>query len=100
MNTAVSKFNSPTLPRTVLAKFASRTNNIVIAMGLIIFLTAVGASAQTVTTIHDFGSGSDGDNPQSGVIFDRHGNLFGTAALGGTKGDGAAYELAPPARMG
>jgi uncharacterized repeat protein (TIGR03803 family) len=96
VNTAVSKFNSPTFPGTVLAKFASSAN-VVGAIGLIIFLTVVGAMAQTVTTIHDFGSGPDGDNPQSGVIFDTKGNLFGTAALGGSKGDGTAYELAPPA---
>jgi len=77
-------------------KFDSRTDAFM-KIVFIILLTAVCATAQTVTTIHDFGSGSDGDNPQSGVIFDSNGNLFGTAALGGAKGNGAAYELMPPA---
>jgi uncharacterized repeat protein (TIGR03803 family) len=92
----VSKFNPSTLTRGSSAKFDSRTD-VFLKIILTIILTAVYATAQTVTTIHDFGSGPDGDNPQSGVIFDSKGNLFGTAALGGAKGGGAAYELMPPA---
>jgi len=53
------------------------------------------ALGQTLTTIHDFGSGQDGENPQSGVIFDRNGNLLGSAALGGSTGDGVVYRLTP-----
>ena len=61
------------------------------------FVVVVTACAfgQTLTTIHDFGSGRDGDNPQSGVIFDRAGNIAGSAALGGISSDGVIYRLTP-----
>jgi uncharacterized repeat protein (TIGR03803 family) len=62
------------------------------ALPIVVLLSAC-ALAQTVTTIHDFGSGHDGQGPQSGVIFDRNGNIFGTAALGGQSGGGAVYSL-------
>src|ERR1051326_8698623 len=58
-------------------------------------LLSVCVLAQTVTTIHDFGSANDGQNPQSGVVFDRNGNIIGTAALGGSNSSGAAYMLTP-----
>ena len=48
----------------------------------VILLGGTGAFGQTLTTIHDFGSGNDGENPQAGVVFDQAGNLYGTAALG------------------
>ena len=60
-----------------------------------ILLGVFGATAQTVTTIHDFGSGRDGENPQSGVVFDQAGNLYGTAALGGLNGNGIVFSLTP-----
>ena len=36
-----------------------------------------------------------GNNP-TGVILDQYGNLFGTALLGGTYGNGFVFELSPP----
>ena len=59
------------------------------------FLSGLGAFAQTLTTIHDFGV-SDGHTPQSGVIFDQAGNLYSTTAFGGQTGDGTVFELTPP----
>ena len=60
-----------------------------------ILLVGFGATAQTVTTIHDFGERGDGENPQAGVVFDQAGNLYGTTALGaGRKRD--VYSLTPP----
>ncbi len=38
-------------------------------------------------------NGTDGSYPNSGVVFDTEGNLYGTTAGGGTYGDGAVYEL-------
>jgi uncharacterized repeat protein (TIGR03803 family) len=38
---------------------------------------------------------NDGENPESGVIFDKSGSLFGTTAQGGTARDGVIYELTP-----
>ena len=37
----------------------------------LILLVGSGVTAQTVTTLHDFGSRRDGENPQSGVVFDQ-----------------------------
>ncbi len=46
----------------------------------------------TESVIYNF-SGPDGVSPQSGVIFDKSGNLFGTTVHGGAQGDGHVYEL-------
>ena len=53
------------------------------------------AQAQTFTTLYDFGSPSDGTNgtfPNS-LIVGTDGNLYGTAAGGGTNGSGTAFKL-------
>ena len=60
----------------------------------------IGAGAQTLTTIHDFGSGHDGENPQAGVVFDQAGNLYGTAALGALNGNGIVFSLTPDGGTG
>ena len=63
----------------------------------LIVVGGMGAIAQTLTTIHDFGSRGDGENPQAGVVFDQAGNLYGTTALGGNQaGDGIVFSLTPP----
>ena len=61
----------------------------------VILLGGTGAFAQTLTTLHDFGSRHDGQNPQAGVVFDQAGNLYGTA-LGGLNGNGIVFSLTPP----
>ena len=62
----------------------------------VILLGGTGASAQTLTTLREFGTNMDGQNPQAGVAFDQRGHLYGTAALGGVGGNGIVYHLAPP----
>jgi uncharacterized repeat protein (TIGR03803 family) len=66
---------------------------------LVILIAGTGAWAQTVTTIYDFGSNrGDGANPQAGVTFDKDGNMFGTAALGGNSdSNGVIFRMSPPA---
>ncbi len=49
----------------------------------------------TPTALYYFAGGQDGGGPQSGVIFDQAGNLFGTTAGGGQFGGGTVYELSP-----
>ncbi len=51
------------------------------------------ASAEKV--IHNFDGTPDGAAPNAGVILDAAGNLYGTAAGGGSAGLGIVYELAP-----
>jgi uncharacterized repeat protein (TIGR03803 family) len=45
------------------------------------------------TVLHNFGSGFDGANPQGPLVFDSHGNLFGTTVIGGGRDGGAVYEM-------
>ena len=59
-------------------------------------------SGSTQTVLHKFCSQTvncaDGEYPQSGVILDSSGNLYGTAAWGGTSstsGSGVVYEITP-----
>jgi uncharacterized repeat protein (TIGR03803 family) len=47
------------------------------------------------TTLHSFGDGSDGQNPQGGVI-DVNGTLFGTTDGGGAYGEGTVFVLTRP----
>jgi len=60
-----------------------------------------GAGSWTETVLYNFCSQmscADGANPYSGVIFDSQGNLYGTAAGGGTfQSYGVVFELSPPA---
>jgi hypothetical protein len=46
--------------------------------------------------LHHFTGGKDGGQPFAGVIFDKNGNLFGTAGVGGsvTCGCGVVFKLA------
>ncbi len=47
--------------------------------------------------LHNFGNGSDGQLPYSGLVLDAAGNLYGTTVEGGTYGLGTVYELMPQA---
>jgi uncharacterized repeat protein (TIGR03803 family) len=49
--------------------------------------------------LYAFGEGgsNDGANPQAGMVFDTHGNLFGTTLQGGSSGRGTVFELSPQA---
>ena len=61
-----------------------------------VLLSAVGAStaasAQALTTLTSF-NGSDGANPNGGLIADADGNLFGTSLQGGAYGFGTVFEI-------
>lgn len=49
----------------------------------------------TQTVLHDFGSGTDGAQPQGGLIFDHEGNLYGMTTYGGANDLGTVFELSP-----
>jgi len=62
--------------------------------GVVFRLTPSGAE----TILYFFTGGSDGYLPESGLISDGHGNLFGAAAAGGQGidgGNGTVFELTP-----
>ncbi len=55
--------------------------------------------AGTLTVLYTFTGGADGANPQSGLILDAAGNLYGTTSFGGIQpgnlGDGVVFKLDP-----
>ena len=50
------------------------------------------AGAQ-LSNLHSFGAAGDGEWPVAGVVFDTHGNIYGTTAAGGASGDGIIYTV-------
>ena len=51
-----------------------------------------------VTTLHSFEQ-TDGDNPISNLVQGTDGNLYGTAAYGGTHGAGTAFKITPQGKL-
>jgi uncharacterized repeat protein (TIGR03803 family) len=63
--------------------------------GIVFELTPNGSGGWTETVLHNFGSGTDGSQPLTSLIFDAVGNLYGTTQAGGTYGGGTVFELTP-----
>jgi len=59
--------------------------------GVVYMLTSNGGT-WTQTVIHTF-LGSDGSGPGAPVVFDRHGNLYGTTPTGGKFGNGVVFKM-------
>ena len=53
-------------------------------------------SVWTKTTLYSFKGGTDGWEPNGGLIHDKAGNLYGTTYFGGLYGFGTAFELTHP----
>lgn len=47
------------------------------------------------TILHGFSMGSDGGNPECGLVMDAQGNLYGTTFGGGDYGDGTVFKVDP-----
>ena len=47
------------------------------------------------TILHSFSMGSDGGNPDCGLIMDAQGNLYGTTFSGGAYGNGTVFKVDP-----
>ena len=62
-------------------------------LALILF-TAISAICQE-KVLHSFGNGTDGQEPQAGLIFDAAGNLYGVTTVGGIHRHGTVFELSP-----
>ncbi len=68
--------------------------------GVVFELTPFGVGRWRETILHTFGTGSDGAEPNAGVILDGSGNLYGTTAgggvyTGGGNSCGTVFELSP-----
>jgi uncharacterized repeat protein (TIGR03803 family) len=71
--------------------FAGGTNNV----GTVFKVNQSGQE----TVLYNFAGGTvDGANPQSNLIMDRGGNLYGTTNAGGTHGAGTVFELSKNGR--
>lgn len=67
--------------------------------GAVYRLRQAQGGAWTETVLHSFTGAGDGSFPYGGLAIDANGNLYGTAAYGGT-GNGVVFELAKPAKSG
>lgn len=47
------------------------------------------------TTLHSFTGNEDGGQPTGDLILDSHGNLYGTASVGGSTSAGVVFEITP-----
>jgi uncharacterized repeat protein (TIGR03803 family) len=63
------------------------TNN----LGTVYTLAKDGAES----VLHSFGSGSDGADPEAGLVADAKGNLYGTTYNGGTEDRGTVFKITP-----
>jgi len=63
-------------------------------LGTVFKLTRSG-SGWKQTVLHRFTGGSDGGVPYSNIVFDSHGNLYGTASQGGSYNYGVVFEIMP-----
>ena len=66
-----------------------------VGYGEIYKLTPNGDGTWAKSSIHYFGQGNDGRNPNSKLIADASGNLYGMTYSGGTTNTGTVYELSP-----
>jgi uncharacterized repeat protein (TIGR03803 family) len=72
-----------------------------LADGTVFEMTPNGSGGWTEKVLHNFGiSDTDGTIPQSDLVFDGSGNLYGTTNTGGSYGDGTVFELTPNGRGG
>jgi uncharacterized repeat protein (TIGR03803 family) len=51
----------------------------------------------TKTILHNLKDVAGGEFPESGIVLDAAGNLYGTTNDGGTRGSGVVFQLAPGA---
>jgi len=63
--------------------------------GVVFRLTMNSGGTWTEKVLHSFGKGKDAANPYASLIFDAHGNLYGTTYQGGTYNAGTVYQLTP-----
>jgi uncharacterized repeat protein (TIGR03803 family) len=60
-----------------------------------VFELSSGPLGWTEKILFNFGNYADGQHPSAGLIFDDHGNLYGTTYGGGDGAMGAVFELSP-----
>jgi len=94
-----STFNTPSFPTATLALdrsgnlYGTTTRGGTFDCGVVFELSPSSGGGWTETTLYEFTCGSDGCDPITGVVLEKDGNLYGTAA-------NSVYELSPTAGGG
>jgi uncharacterized repeat protein (TIGR03803 family) len=76
-------------------KLQSGWNHAIVAAVLTLTIASGTQAAAKEKVLYTFTGGSDGSVPNSPLIFDAVGNLYGTTASGGVYGYGTVFELTP-----
>jgi uncharacterized repeat protein (TIGR03803 family) len=83
------------------------SNSSATGCGTVFELTPTAGGDRAERVLHSFGESEDGRNPESSLVFDSAGNLYGTTFVGGSgsscanaTGCGTVFELTPGARAG
>jgi uncharacterized repeat protein (TIGR03803 family) len=63
--------------------------------GTVFKMTPNGSGGWTETKLHNFGNGTDGVYPDTNLLFDSAGNLYGATFQGGNYNDGTVFEITP-----
>ncbi len=61
----------------------------------VVYRLTPGSTGWQQSVLYSFTGGADGGFPESTIISDTTGNLFGTTIAGGANGCGVAYEITP-----
>src|SRR5579885_295270 len=77
--------------RRVIQNILEGTKEVLSCLSLVLLVALVG-EAQTFTVIHKFDD-SDGAEPQSALLRDSPGNLYGTAEYGGASCNGVVFRI-------
>jgi uncharacterized repeat protein (TIGR03803 family) len=65
-------------------------------LGSVFKLTLGSTGKWSESVLYSFRAGTDGNSPTSTLVFDAHGNLYGTTSAGGdANGDGTVFKLTP-----
>jgi uncharacterized repeat protein (TIGR03803 family) len=73
----------------------SIASGVLLAIFPFTLLLGICADAQEEVLYHFKANGSDGQTPESNLVFDAAGNLYSTTYSGGTYDDGTVFELSP-----
>lgn len=81
-------------PRLSLSAKLSRILTATFTLAGVTLGLAANAQAQTETTIYNFGTTAP-NTPNSGLVFDKSGNLYGVTPYRGSGSHGVVYKLTP-----
>ena len=81
------------MARSAQSRSSSTTYRLALAVLFTLALFTALAHAQTLTVLHNFTGGTDGEQPIAGVTLDQQGRIYGMAPYGGSHGEGAVYRL-------